>query len=210
MMPLGRERDGMPFRLRRGGRRAAAVPFICQSGAPMKDTRTDAVRRLARGALLLALTAALQVSGRYLTSLMGPANIFIVGTLVNACLLIAVDVTGIGIASVIAFAAPVTALLTGAPIPLPFLPFIGAGNFLLVLMSYLFRRKAVGVIVGAAAKFLFLFGAVSMFLRLGGLPDVAAGILYFTFSWPQLATALLGGAVYAAARKALRIEPVTR
>jgi hypothetical protein len=164
-------------------------------------------RQVTGTALLLALTAALQISGRYLTPFLGPANIFVVGTLVNACLLIAVDYTGIRGATAIAFAVPFTALLSGAPVPLPFVPFIGAGNFLLVLMSYLFKRKTIGVPVGAAAKFLFLFGAVVVFLRLTDLPAALAGVLYFSFSWPQLVTALLGGVVYFAALKGLRFGP---
>jgi hypothetical protein len=164
-------------------------------------------RRIAGTALLLALTAALQISGRYLTPFLGPANIFVVGTLVNACLLIAVDYVGIRGAAVVAFAVPFTALLAGAPVPLPFVPFIGAGNFLLVLMSHLFKRKAIGVTVGAVAKFLFLFGAVAAFLRLTRLPAAFAGVLYFSFSWPQLVTALLGGVVYFAAARALNLGP---
>jgi hypothetical protein len=165
------------------------------------------VREITRTALLLALTAALQVSGRYLTPFLGPANIFVVGTFVNACLLIAVDYAGIRGASLIAWAVPFTALLSGAPIPLPFVPFIGAGNFLLVLMSYLFKNKVVGVSIGATAKFLFLFGTVALFLRLTNLPAALAVVLYFTFSWPQLVTALIGGAVYFAARRVLKFTP---
>ncbi len=161
-------------------------------------------RRIAGTALMLALTAALQMSGRYLTPFLGPANMFVVGTLVNACLLIAVGYAGIRGATVIAFAVPFTALLSGAPIPLPFLPFIGAGNFLLVLMSYLFRNKVVGISAGAVAKFLFLFGAVAVFLRLTELPTALAGVLFFSFSWPQLVTALLGGVIYFGARRVLK------
>jgi len=164
-------------------------------------------RQIAGTALMLALTAAFQISGRYLTPFLGPVNMFFVGTLVNACLLVAVDYAGIRGASVIAFAVPFTALLSGAPIPLPFVPIIGVGNFLLVLMSYLFGRKVVGITIGAVAKFLFLFGAVAVFLSLTELPTALAGVLYFSFSWPQLVTALLGGAVYFAARRVLKIGP---
>jgi hypothetical protein len=77
----------------------------------------------------------------------------------------------------------------------------------LVLMSYLFKRKTIGVFVGAVAKFLFLFGAVAAFLRLTQLPAALSAVLYFSFSWPQLVTALLGGVVYFAARRVLRFEP---
>lgn len=164
-------------------------------------------RQIAGTALMLALTAAFQISGRYLTPFLGPANMFFVGTLVNACLLIAVDYAGIRGASIIAFAVPFTGLLSGAPIPLPFVPFIGVGNFLLVLMSYLFSRKVVGITLGAVAKFLFLFGAVAAFLSLTELPTALSGVLYFSFSWPQLVTALLGGVVYSAARRVLKLGP---
>ena len=173
----------------------------------MKDSKPlDVNKKIARTAILLALTAAIQAAGRYLTPFMGPANMFIVGTLVNACLLIAVYYAGIWGATVISFAVPFTALLTGAPIPLPFVPFIGVGNFLLVLFFYLLKEKIPGIIVGAILKASFLFASVLLFIKIGGVPAKLAGVLYFLFSWPQVVTALLGGGVYLAARRVLKIE----
>ena len=164
----------------------------------------EGTKEIARTAILLALTAAIQITGRYFTTFLGPMNMFIVGTLVNACLLISVDYAGIRGASVIAFISPFTAVLTGAPVPIPFIPFIGIGNFLLVLTFYLLRRTILGIVIGAIVKFFFLFASVTFFLKLTDLPSKLVGVLYFSFSWPQIVTALLGGIVYVTAKRILR------
>ncbi|MBN1572813.1 MAG: ECF transporter S component [Deltaproteobacteria bacterium] len=163
---------------------------------------------IARTAILLALTAAIQIAGRYFTSFLGPMNMFIVGTLVNACLLISVEYAGIKGASVIAFVTPFTAVLTGAPVPIPFLPFIGIGNFILVLVFYLLKRRIYGIGVGAILKFSFLFASVAIFLKMTSLPAKLVGALYFAFSWPQIVTALLGGVVYLAVTRVLKVKSI--
>jgi hypothetical protein len=173
----------------------------------MTDKKSlDVNKKIARTAILLALTAAIQVAGRFLTPFMGPANMFVVGTLVNACLLIAVYYAGIWGATVISFAVPFTALLSGAPVPLPFIPFIGAGNFLLVLFFYLLKQNIPGIIVGAILKSAFLFASILIFVKVSGVPAKLAGVLYFLFSWPQVVTALLGGGVFLAAKRVLKIQ----
>lgn len=168
----------------------------------------DRTRIIARTAILLALTAAIQITGRYFTTFLGPVNMFVVGTLVNACLLISVEYAGIKGASVVAFIAPFTAVLTGAPVPIPFLPFIGVANFILVLVFHLLRRTIAGIAVGAILKFSFLFASIAVFLKMTSLPAKLVGALYFSFSWPQIVTALLGGMVYLAMSGILTIEKV--
>jgi len=163
-------------------------------------------RKLARAAILLAATAVIQISGRYLAGFLGPLNIFIIGTFVNACLFIALDYAGFWGATAIALIAPFTALLTGAPIPIPFIPFIGVGNFLLILFFSILKKSVVGIFVGALVKFSFLFGSVLFFLKLMDLSEKVAAGLFFTFSWPQIITALLGGGVYLAAKRVLKVD----
>lgn len=164
----------------------------------------DRSKEIARTAILLALTAAIQITGKCFTPFLGPMNIFIVGTLVNACLLISVEYAGIKGASMIAFAAPFTAVLTGTPVPIPFIPFIGVGNFLLILIFYLLKRTILGIVIGAIIKFSFLFASVTLFLKITDLPAILVGVLYFSFSWPQIVTALMGGIVYLTAKRVLK------
>lgn len=152
------------------------------------------VKFITRTAILLALAVVFQMLGRYIP--LGPNSNFIVGPLVNACLLIAASAVGLWGAAIIAFITPFAAILTGATIPLPFVPFIAIGNFLLVLCYYLLRKKRItGLMAGALLKFSFLYAAVTIFLGLAQVKPQLAAVMYFTFGWPQLVTALLGGVI---------------
>lgn len=92
-----------------------------------------------RTAILLALTVVFQFLGRPI--LLGPNSNFIVGPLVNACLVISSGLVGLFSGAVISVLAPYGAILTGAALPLPLAPFIALGNFALVLAFYIFRKK---------------------------------------------------------------------
>ncbi|MBN1880781.1 MAG: ECF transporter S component [Deltaproteobacteria bacterium] len=161
-------------------------------------------RKVAITALLLSLTILVQFLGRYTTGLFGPVNIFVIGTLVNALLLISVEYSGRGGAIAIACAAPITAVLSGAPIPIPFVPVIAIGNAMYVILFYITGKRVSGIILGAVSKFLFLYASVYIFLHISTVETKAAGILYFLFSWPQLVTACAGGIVYIAAIRILK------
>lgn len=166
------------------------------------------LRAMTRTAVLLALTLVLQALGRYLAAFIGPNNNFIVGPLVNACLIIATASVGLWSGSLIAVIAPFGAVLTGAAIPLPFIPFIAIGNFLLVLLFHLIKKNYyLGILIGAIAKSGFLFATVYFFLHMFkatlNIKPAVVTMMYTTFSWPQLITALLGGAIALAVIKSL-------
>jgi hypothetical protein len=147
---------------------------------------------ITRTAILLALTLVFQAIGRYIP--LGPNSNFIVGPLVNACLLIATAFTGLWSGIIISVLAPFGAVLTGAAIPLLFTPFIAAGNAVLVIVFYILRkRRTVGIVSGAVLKFGVLFASISLFLGISEVAPKLASALYFSFSWPQLVTALIGG-----------------
>lgn len=156
-------------------------------------------RLITRTAVLLALTVVFQYTGRLIP--LGSNSNFIVGPLVNACLLVAVATTGIWGATLIAVIAPLVAALTihtpVAPYILVFSPFIAAGNFVLVLLFYLFRKKnkILGIASGAILKFLILFGGISLILSIKDAPPAMAAALSFLFGWSQLVTAAAGGIV---------------
>lgn len=123
-------------------------------------------------------------------------NQIITGSLVNAMLFISVAVSGLFGASLICLLPSIFALYTGTlPFSLaPLIPFIMAGNLILVLTFYFFRKYNywLGAISASLLKFLFLFIASSVIINyfLSGTAAKAATVM---FSWPQLLTALSGG-----------------
>ena len=152
------------------------------------------VRYLTRTAMLLALTIALQIFGRAVIP--GFSNL-VVGPLVNACLLISTGLVGIYSGTVIAILSPFVALFTGAPIPLPLLFFVALGNFVLVFLFHIFKKKkVVGIISGAVVKFLVIYGSLILILPYFKVPAAQiAKLASNTFGWVQLITALIGGIV---------------
>lgn len=160
------------------------------------------IRIITRTAILLALTILFQTLGRYIP--LGQFNQFIVGPLVNACLLVAAAYTGLAGGAAVSVLSPFGAILTGATIPLPFAPFIAAGNFILVLAFFLLKKKPLaGIAAGALLKFGFLTAAVNLFVRMMGIPENKAAVLVASFSWPQLITAVVGGVLAILVLKAL-------
>ena len=165
------------------------------------------VRFITRTAVLLALVVVIQTLGR--VALAPAISNYVVGPLVNACLLIAVASTGFWSGASIALLAPVGAVLTGALIPLAFVPVIGLGNLVLVLVFTLFNgwkmnlttpiwRQGTGMAAAALAKFGFLYAGVRIAVNsgfLGNLPQKQANGLIAAFSVPQLITALTGSIV---------------
>ncbi|ODM27751.1 ECF transporter S component [Acetivibrio mesophilus] len=154
------------------------------------------LKYLIRTAMLLALTIVFQSLGRLIP--LGQNSNFIVGPLVNACLIISAGLVGVFSGAAISFLAPYGAILTGATMPLPLAPFIALGNFALVLVFYIFRKKKViGIILGSIAKFAVIYGSllyIIPFFKL--LPaNNAMALANAAFGWPQLVTALIGGII---------------
>lgn len=158
----------------------------------MKNMNINSLTRLA---LLLAIIAMTQMFGRMI-----PDSNFVVGSIINACLLIAVSTVGLRGAGVLSILAPFTSLISNhAPIAaalLPFAPAIAVANFAycLVFFYLMKKNKIAGVALGSLVKFGLLFGAINVFLNIMSFPKFAA-VLLMLFSWPQLVTALIGGAI---------------
>lgn len=160
------------------------------------------VKFMTRTAILLALTIVFQTIGRSLP--FGQANQFVTGSLVNACLIIAAASVGIWGGLAVSVLSPFGAILTGAPINIAFAPFIAVGNFILVLLFFIFRKKQIlGVASGAVLKFGFLFASINLFVNWVNLPEKQATTMLASFSWPQLVTAIIGGALALAVLKTI-------
>lgn len=172
--------------------------------------KRDNIRMITRTAVLLAVVVVVQIVGRSL-----PYNNFIVGPLVNLCLLTAAMTAGVAGGITIAILSPFTSLINNnAPIAaalLPFAPVVAAANITFILAFYFLykRNKFIGLGVGAVLKFGVLFVGIRIFLSIFDFPKFTQK-LFELFSWPQLATAIIGGLVAIpvihSVKKALKIS----
>ena len=171
------------------------------------------IRWITETAIMLALLVTLQA----LTKGFGQ---LVTGSCVNAVLAVSVLLGGLSCGVVVAVISPVLAYLLGIAPMLVTVPAIMVGNTVFVVLLHLIAGKSTGVLprvvawlVAAGAKFAALY-AIVVGLICGVLSEslLAAGTLKapmlkalpVTFSWPQLITALIGGAA------ALLIVPVLR
>ena len=165
-------------------------------------------------AVMLALLVTLQ-------SVTKPMGQLVTGSCVNAVLAVTALAAGLSSGITVALISPVLAYLMGIAPQILTVPAIMIGNTVFVVLLHLIAgkdsknitRQIIAWISAAAAKFATLYFVV-VWLICGvfseGLLD--SGILKApmltalpaTFSWPQLFTALIGGAV------ALLIVPVLR
>lgn len=151
-------------------------------------------RSLVRTALLLALTVMVQ-SLRLVIPLPFFLSTFIIGSLVNSCLLVAAVINGRNSAFLIAVAAPIIAFFQQMlPLPILIVP-VAIGNILYIwLFLKLIRwRRWQCISISAIGKAAFMFGTFSGLMLLVDLPPQIAAGLIFVMSWPQLVTAAIGG-----------------
>ena len=172
------------------------------------------IRWITETAVMLALLVTLQ-------SLTKPMGQLVTGSCVNAILAVTVLVAGLPSGLTVALISPVLAYLLGIAPQILTVPAIMAGNSVYVALLYILAdrkgknvvRQVVAWVAAAAAKFVTLYAIVvglicgvlsESLLASGTLKPPMLKALPATFSWPQLITALIGGAV------ALVIVPVLR
>lgn len=172
------------------------------------------IRWITETALLLAVLIVLQAA----TKSFGQ---FVTGSCVNAVLAIAALLTGLGSGITIAVISPVLAFLLGIAPQAVTVPAIMVGNTVFVVLlrliagtdSKVLGKQIAAWIVAALAKFAVLYLlVVKIICGLASAPLLASGVLKepmlnvlpAMFAWPQLVTALIGGAVALALVPALR------
>ncbi|MGM9639856.1 MAG: hypothetical protein ACI3V3_00645 [Faecousia sp.] len=172
------------------------------------------VKWIAETAIMLAVLVTLQAVTKGLGQ-------FVTGSCVNAVLAIAVLVGGLACGLTVAVFSPVLAFLLGIAPQILTVPAIMVGNAVYVVLLYVLADKSgknllrqVGAWLAAAvvkAGVLYLLVAklicgllADRLLAAGTLKPPMLQALPATFSWPQLVTALIGGAV------ALLIAPLLR
>ena len=148
-------------------------------------------------ALLIVLQAATKPFGQLVT-----------GSCVNAMLAIAALSTGTASGLTVALLSPVFAFLLGIAPNVITVPVIMAGNAVFVLLLRLAGntrvKNALAVLAAAVGKFAVLYAlavwvicgvAADALMAQGVLKAPMLNVLPATFSWPQLVTALVGGAL---------------
>lgn len=172
------------------------------------------IRWITETALLLALLIVLQ-------SVTKSFGQFVTGSCVNAVLALAALLTGLGSGITIAVISPVLAFLLGIAPQAVTVPAIMVGNTVFVVLirmiagtdSKVLGKQIAAWIIAALAKFAVLYLlVVKIICGLAAAPLLAAGtlkepmlkMLPAMFAWPQLVTALIGGAI------ALILVPVLR
>ena len=162
-------------------------------------------RWITETAIMLALLVILQALTR-------SAGQVVTGSCVNAVLAVTVLLAGLSSGLTVALVSPFVAFLLGiGPQLLPIVPAIALGNTVYVLLGYLAGKKAprgrqiLARVCAAAAKFLTLYlVVVKLLCAIVPLKEAQVATFSTMFSWPQLITALIGGAA------ALLIAPVVR
>lgn len=169
------------------------------------------VRWITETAVMLALLIVLQ-------ALTKSAGQFVTGSCVNAVLAATVLIAGLSSGVTVALISPVVAYLLGIAPQLVTVPAIMVGNTVFVVLLKLIAgdslvRKIAAWLAAAVAKFAVLWLlvvqiicglAAAPLLESGALKAPMLEMLPVMFTWPQLVTALIGGAV------ALLIAPVVR
>ena len=166
---------------------------------------------IARTAIFLALLICLQ----FVTRSLGQ---FVTGSCVNFVLAMAALTCGVSSGLCVALISPFCAFLLGiGPAFIQMVPCVAAGNGVFVLLMSLMAGKALannkkaaswgGLAVSAAGKFLTLYLLLVKWVAPMVVPAPKLAAVTAVFTWPQLVTALIGGApaIYAAplVRKAI-------
>ena len=165
-------------------------------------------------AIMLALLVTLQ-------ALTKPAGQLVTGSCVNTILGVSALVGGLGCGLTVALVSPVLAFLMGIAPQILTVPAIMVGNSVFVILLCVLSdrtgknivKQVIAWLAAAVAKFVALYLIVvqlicgvlsSSLLASGALKEPMLKALPATFSYPQLITALIGGAI------ALAIVPLIR
>lgn len=124
---------------------------------------------------------------------------FVTGSLVNLILAVATIICGLWSGVIVATISPFVAFMLSIGTPfLVIVPFIAMGNLIFVLsMHFVFdKNKYLAVLIGAILKFSFMYFVITKVVLIHmELKEAVFNVLSVSFSYPQLITALIGGAL---------------
>lgn len=152
---------------------------------------------ISRTAILLALAVLFQ-SLRVFMPVPALVDQYVVGSLVNLCLIVAAVIVGIEGGLIVAILTPVIAFLQGVLLNPVMIPFVALGNAVIVILVALLygKNRYAAMAAGALSKFLVLYITVvhvAIPLFMPDAPVQAKKLMSLKFSWPQLVTASIGG-----------------
>lgn len=153
-------------------------------------------QKVSRTAILLAMVLLFQ-SLRLFLPIPPFFSTFVIGSLVNASLLISAEWLGIGAAVSICLAAPIIAyfqqllLIPAFIVPVALANSLYVGIFLMLLK----KRYWLSVCVAAIFKSAFLYICFSWLVIAFTIPAKAGAAIVFVMSWPQVITGILGGVI---------------
>ncbi|WP_371361421.1 hypothetical protein SRRS_28380 [Sporomusa rhizae] len=151
-------------------------------------------RILTRTALLLSLTLIFQ-SLRFFIPVPPFLSTFIIGSLVNASLLIAAEKAGLWPAIIIAAIAPVVAYFQQLlPLPVFIVP-VALGNIAYIILFLIALRwsRLLSIVSATIGKTGLLYGIFAWLLTFVAIPPKLAAGIMLAMSWPQLVTGIFGG-----------------
>lgn len=150
---------------------------------------------ITRTGLLLAATLLLQ-GIRLVLPIPPQVSMFLIGSLVNACLVLAVLKIGWKSGLAVACITPVFAWLEGMLLFLPFIIPVAIGNSVFVGAVYRLRvYKLMGLYGAAICKMAVLYGAFYLLFGCVEFPTAVRHMILISMSWPQLVTGVLGGTI---------------
>lgn len=163
---------------------------------------------LTRTGLLLALTLVFQ-SLRFIIPIPIFLSTFLIGSLVNTCLVVAVEVMGVQPALLIVCLAPIVAYFQQLlPLPIFIIP-VALGNAIYIGIFHIGNKwnSWLRLGVAAASKMVFMYAAFSWLLTLLAIPVKLATGLLLVMSWPQFVTGVVGGILAGVIKQRLRLLP---
>ena len=148
------------------------------------------LRTLARGSVLLTMAIVAQEIRLFLP-LPPLLSIIVIGTMLNAIMVIAVRYASLTSAIIISAVLPLFAFMQGHVIIPLMIPVIFLGNFVLVLVCDKFLGKGI-IILAPVLKTVTLYMLSRVLLSMLGLQNKVVDAILLGMGWPQLITAILG------------------
>ena len=147
-------------------------------------------KQLTRAAILIAVALAAQ-GLRFILPLPGLVTMFLIGSLMNMCLVLMARLSSLRYAVPGSVILPCVAYLQGQLPFIPMIPVVFAGNLVLVLVAHKEQGWRL-LLLGPLLKTLALWAGTGLVLSMLQLHGVAVRTLQTMMSWPQLVTAFSG------------------
>lgn len=149
--------------------------------------------RIITGTGLLLALALLSQSLRLIIPLPNMVSMFLIGSLVGLCMLLAAMRYGVVSGLVIAWVTPIIAFMQSMLPFAPFVPIVAIGNSVFVVLGFLLRNQSLWLqtAVCSVAKCVLLYCSFALLFMSFAIPYPIAKAVLFMMSWPQIVTGTL-------------------